>query len=74
MRSMGAGADTKNCYDLEPGYYDYLRAHLQELGRGVGSIAAELHLGRVAGGIARAAIPALSKPIDFVVSGPPCPP
>ena len=74
LLSMGLGADTFNCYDLQPAYYNYLHRHLRELGQGVDSIAAELHLGKEAGDLLRVAIPALTKPIDFVVSGPPCPP
>ena len=74
LLSMGVGADARNCYDLELAYSNYLNRHWRKLGQGVDDIVAELHLGRLVGDITRVAIPSLAKPIDFVVSGPPCPP
>ena len=47
-----------------------LTSHFQEMGMEV----IRLNLGKKAGDILNVPLEALEKPIDFLVSGPPCPP
>ena len=67
---MNVAAQMVNCYDVEESYYDHLMHHLQDLGQEN----IQLHLGKVAGDIARIPLAQLQRPVDFLVAGPPCPP
>ena len=70
LKVMRLGADLINCYDLEESYRHALTKHLQELGM----THPKLHLGRVAGDLVPASLLSLERPVDFLISGPPCPP
>ena len=59
-----------NVYDLVHDYREALTSHFQEMGMEV----IRLNLGKKAGDILNVPLEALEKPIDFLVSGPPCPP
>ena len=59
-----------NVYDLENAYAKALRSHMEQMG--MQSII--LHLGRKAGDLLKVPLQALECPVDFLVSGPPCPP
>ena len=67
---MNCPADMHNVYDLQDSYREALTRHFQEMGMEV----IQLNLGQRAGDILQVALERLHKPIDFLVSGPPCPP
>jgi site-specific DNA-cytosine methylase len=69
LKSMGCPSDVLNAYDLEGTYYDALKKHFQEMGMEI----MDLHLGEV-GNLLDVDFRNLRRPIDFLVSGPPCPP
>ena len=67
---MGVPADMCNAYDLEAGYMDVLMRRMREAGMEV----IKLHLGREQGNLLKVGLLDLESPVDFLVSGPPCPP
>ncbi len=70
LQSMSVPADMVNCYDLQDGYRKALMQHLQEMGMET----IELHLGENIGNLLNVRLQDLRKPIDMLISGPPCPP
>lgn len=63
LKALSVKWQACNVYDLEARYRD----HLSSLG-------CELHLGKVAGDVCQASLQDLERPVDLLVSGPPCPP
>ena len=70
LQTIGCGSSMHNVYDLVHDYREALTSHFQEMGMEV----IRLNLGKKAGDILKVPLEALEKPIDFLVSGPPCPP
>ena len=70
LQSMGCPTQVFNAYDLEPSYFHALQKHFRDMGMEV----IDLHLGEKLGNLVNVALNILRKPIDFVISGPPCPP
>ena len=70
LQTMGCGSSMHNVYDLVHDYREALTSHFQEMGMEV----IRLNLGKKAGDILKVPLQELEKPIDFLVSGPPCPP
>ena len=70
--SMGVPTDTVNIWDLEDGYHNALRKHLLDAGMQPHSIL--LNLGKKSGDLLNCALSQLKLPVDFIISGPPCPP
>ena len=70
VMSMGAPADSINVFDLQSGYSTYLHKHLTDMGMD----RIQLNLGRALGDLLNFDFTTLQKPVDFLVSGPPCPP
>jgi len=67
---MGVDAEYCNIYDLENHYEEHLTALLGSLGQEL----VNLNLGADCGDLLRASLSSLSLPVDFLISGPPCPP
>ena len=70
LSAMGVPADSNNIFDLEPGYMAHLWQHL----RAMGMESIKLHLGWKLGDLLKFDLRQLELPVDFLVSGPPCPP
>ncbi len=70
LQAMNCPADMHNVYDLQESYRGALTHHFKEMGMEV----INLNLGHAAGNILQVGLHQLQKPIDFLVSGPPCPP
>ena len=54
-----------NVYDLEGRYQQHLEKHLPDC---------DLHLGSIDGDICQADLGSIERPVDLLISGPPCPP
>jgi hypothetical protein len=70
LECMGVPSDTINAFDLEEGYQATLVNLLEKAGQQI----IRLHLGKAAGNILNYGLRELESPVDFVISGPPCPP
>ena len=70
LKVLGCPTDVHNCYDLQDSYRQVLTHHLKSMG--MESIT--LNLGPVDGNLLNVPLRTLRKPIDFLISGPPCPP
>ena len=72
MKALGIPTDSTHIYDLEAGYAGCLTEHL--LSMGMDPVHISLHLGQSFGDVLKVALSYLRAPIDFLISGPPCPP
>ena len=70
LKLLKCPADIINCYDLEDSYRSCLTKHLHSMGMQV----VELHVGKIDGNLLSVPLTSLSRPVDFLISGPPCPP
>ena len=67
---MKVPADILNAYDLQDGYLGALSKRMANMGMDT----INLNSGPESGNILNVALNTLVKPIDFLISGPPCPP
>lgn len=70
LEVMKVPTDVLNAYDLQDMYVGALSRHLAEMGMET----IRLNLGPESGDILKVPLENLAKPIDYLVSGPPCPP
>jgi site-specific DNA-cytosine methylase len=70
MQAMNCPSDILNAFDLENSYEKALRKHFVAMGMEI----IDLHLGSTFGNLVNVDPSTLQRPIDFLVSGPPCPP
>ena len=72
VNALGVPCDTNNIYDLESSYHDALMHHLLAAGMEPKQIV--LNLGKVSGDLLATSLKDLQLPVDFMITGPPCPP
>ena len=70
LNCMQVPFDTCNAFDLEAGYRQVLTQQLLRDGMDV----IRLRLGKIDGNLLSCSLSQLEWPIDFLISGPPCPP
>ena len=69
---MNIKSTYRMCYDLEPGYANYLDKFLSSCGMSLAEIASNLHLGKQ-GNVNKVSFGDVVGPADFLIAGPPCP-
>ena len=70
--AMQVPTNTNNAWDLEYAYHKALLQQLTDAGMIICDI--NLHLGAIAGNLLHHQLKDLELPVDFLISGPPCPP
>ena len=73
FKAMNIKSTYRMCYDLEPGYANYLDKFLSSCGMSLAEIASNLHLGKQ-GNVNKVSFGDVVGPADFLIAGPPCPP